>query len=136
MMQPLGDSIAHPQRQFLTINRAHAKIWLTFKRNSDHDLSTAVDVITSAIKTQYKVLDDRLGIPGQVFIALPDRPTIADFATLPFAQDDVARMAEINFAEFPKLKEWSERMFAIEGVSRAHERARSFGVSEESWLEV
>ena len=67
---------------------------------------------------------------GQNFIALADRATIADVATLAFANKFVASVARIDFSEFPKLSIWSEKMFELEGVKRAYERVKTFGIKD------
>jgi glutathione S-transferase len=109
------------------VTRAQAKWWLTLKTSQELKIEGALAIILAAIKKQYTILDGRLGLPGQKFVALPDRATIADFATLPFANEKVASVADIDLSEYPRLKDWSERMFAIQGIVRAYERVQTFG---------
>ncbi|KAF2656944.1 glutathione S-transferase [Lophiostoma macrostomum CBS 122681] len=107
---------------------SHAKWWLTLKRNEATDTNAALDIIMAAVKQQYSILDARLSEPNQKFIALGDRPSIADFATLAFANSQVAAVANIEFEQYKSLKDWAERMFALEGVKKAYERVQNFGV--------
>lgn len=83
--------------------------------------------ITQAIEDQYRILDSRLSETDQNFIALPDRPTIADFANLPFANPQVAAMAGIDLDLWPRLKIWSEEMFRLPPVAVAMNRVTEFG---------
>ncbi|KAF2711258.1 hypothetical protein K504DRAFT_465024 [Pleomassaria siparia CBS 279.74] len=106
---------------------AQAKWWLTLSNSQEPEIEGALRKIKAAIKNQYRILNDRLANAGQRFVALPDRPTIADFATLPFANDKVAAVADIDFSEYPMLKSWSGIMFALPGVTRAYERMKTFG---------
>jgi hypothetical protein len=113
----------------LTHYSSHAKWWLTLKRRKDINVGDVMDTMIAAIEAQYTVLDQRLDLPGQQFIALPDRVSLADFATLPFANEQVAAVAGIEFEKYAKLHEWSRRMFDIEGVSRAFARVKTFGLN-------
>ena len=79
------------------------------------------------IEEQYWILERRLCEPGQNYIALPDRPTIADFANLPFANEKIAASAHLDFSGWPKLKAWSEGMFARPAVARAWGMLAGFG---------
>lgn len=84
--------------------------------------------LSDSIRQQYDILDQRLSEPGQEYIALADRPTIADFANLPFANAQIASTAGYDFNDWPKLKVWSEEMLSRPAVKRALARAQTFGV--------
>lgn len=84
-------------------------------------------MLLANVKEQYGILERRLSEPGQNYIALPDRPTIADFANLPFANEKIAASADIDFSGWPKLKAWSEDMFARPAVARAWGMLAGFG---------
>ncbi|KAF2877962.1 hypothetical protein BDV95DRAFT_600651 [Massariosphaeria phaeospora] len=124
-------------RNWLTMHTAglgsFAKMWLTFKRLPAPSPSSSADVFdptinhfSAAIESEYTCLDTRLSEPNQYYIALPDRPTITDFATFPFANTQVAQMAGIDFEKWPKLKAWSEQMMELEAVKVAMKRATEF----------
>ena len=83
--------------------------------------------LTKAIEDQYSLLETRLSVRDQKFIALPERPTIADLATLPFANAKVADMAAIDFDRWPNLSIWSEEMYSMPFVQSAMERVSNFG---------
>ena len=100
---------------------------------SNPNLGALADFITSSrlsdsIRDQYSILERRLSEPGQMFIALPDRPTIVDFATLAFANERIASTASYDFSDWPNLMKWSERMLARPAVQRAFARAQTFGL--------
>jgi gliotoxin/aspirochlorine biosynthesis glutathione S-transferase len=87
--------------------------------------------LSSGIRDQYSILERRLSEPGREYIALADRPTIADLANLPFANEQIAGTAGYDFNDWPHLKAWSEKMFARPAVQRAFSRARGFGLQQE-----
>jgi glutathione S-transferase len=95
------------------------------------ELGDSMQVFVAAIKDEYSILEKRLNEPNQTYVALPDRPTIADFAILPLANADVAATADIDFSEWPKLTEWSKRMYGLPYVASAIARVTRFGVTEE-----
>lgn len=62
-------------------------------------------------------MDQRLGLPGQKYVALADRPTLADLAYLPFAMPPMLQVMGVSIDEWPSVKAWSERMLARPAVS-------------------
>ncbi|KZF23922.1 hypothetical protein L228DRAFT_255290 [Xylona heveae TC161] len=109
---------------------ATGKWWLLMKPRAE-TVGEAIQVLVRSIKSEYSFLEKRLNEPGQKYVALPDRPTITDFAIFPLANEQVAATAEIDFSEWPKLKEWSENMSKFPPVARALHRICRFGLSEE-----
>lgn len=111
---------------------AFAKMWLSFKRlpctpSAQPRLYDAtIAHFTQAIEQEYSILNTRLSKDDQRYLALPDRPTIADFATFPFANAQVAQMAGITFEKWDKLKEWSDRMMQLLSVVSATRRLADF----------
>ncbi|KKK22374.1 hypothetical protein ARAM_005557 [Aspergillus rambellii] len=110
---------------------ATGKIWLLMKMPKPVDIGESLSVLVRYIRTEYSFLEARLNEPDQQYVALPDRPTIADFAILPLANETVAASADIDFNEWPKLKEWSERVSVFPPVARALHRIARFGLSED-----
>lgn len=73
------------------------------------------------IKKQYDTLESRLSLPNQTYLALPDRPTIADIANLLFADYETSKRMGLDINDWPNLKAWGERMHAIEGIKKVFE---------------
>lgn len=115
---------------------ATGKIWLLMKAPKPVDIGESLSVLLKYIRTEYQFLETRLNEPGQDYIALPDRPTIADFAILPLANEAIATSAEMDFSEWPKLKEWSERVSKLPPVEKALNRISRFGLSDEELMKL
>ncbi|OKL56661.1 hypothetical protein UA08_08296 [Talaromyces atroroseus] len=110
---------------------ATGKIWLLMKAPKPVDIGESLSVLLKYIRTEYDFLETRLNEPGQLYIALADRPTIADFAILPLANEKIAASADLDFDQWPKLKAWSEQMSSFRPVARALHRVARFGLSSE-----
>jgi gliotoxin/aspirochlorine biosynthesis glutathione S-transferase len=76
---------------------------------------------------QYDILEKQLARPAQEYIALPDRPTIADIANLPFVTEDLALKAGLNLGDWPHLLVWSKKMLERPAVQRAWSDVQTFG---------
>jgi gliotoxin/aspirochlorine biosynthesis glutathione S-transferase len=109
------------------LNSPTGKWWLTLKVNNASTIGNALDILAAAIQKEYSILESRLNKPGQRYIALADRLTIADIAIIPFANEQIAMSAGIEFGEYPALKAWSEKVLAMPEVSRSFERVQRFG---------
>jgi glutathione S-transferase len=86
-----------------------------------------VSRLRSNIEKQYDILESRLSQRGQQYLALPDRPTIADIATLPFADQPCAALFGLDLTKWPQVLDWSRRMMGREAVQRARERITKMG---------
>ncbi|KAI2758343.1 hypothetical protein DTO006G1_6859 [Penicillium roqueforti] len=115
---------------------ATGKIWLLMKAPKPVDIGESLSVLLKYICTEYQFLETRLNEPGQHYIALPDRPTIADFAILPLANETIATSAKLDFGQWPKLKEWSEKMIELPPVKEALNRISRIGLSDEELMEL
>lgn len=104
--------------------------WWLKLRNSD-ELAPALKVIETAIKREYDILEARLSEPGQKWVALADRPTIADLAIHPLANPRVAKNAQIDFSQWPKALAWSEAVDALPYVQKATFANNRLGMTEE-----
>ncbi|KGO40688.1 Glutathione S-transferase/chloride channel, C-terminal [Penicillium expansum] len=113
-----------------------AKYWLYFHALHPEKLPKAIAKLSQNITVQYDILERRLNEPGQSFLALPDRPTIADIAFLPFAMESTANLFGHELGKWPKLQEWSIRMGQREAVKRAWQRCASFGHGEKEYGHV
>ncbi|RDW70935.1 hypothetical protein BP6252_07498 [Coleophoma cylindrospora] len=86
-----------------------------------------VSRLRSNIQVQYDILEKRLSQPKQQYLALPDRPSIADIATLPFADEPCAALFGLDLANWPHILDWSKRMNSRPAVVKARERVAKMG---------
>lgn len=77
------------------------------------------------LKVQYGILQRHLSQPGQQWIGLKDRPTIADVSIYPFADDPTMARMGLDKNEFPALKVWSDRFAKLPGVAKAYAEMNS-----------
>ncbi|KAJ5500817.1 Glutathione S-transferase/chloride channel C-terminal [Penicillium expansum] len=115
---------------------ATGKIWLLMKAPKPVPIGESLSILVKYIRTEYDFLESRLSEPGQLYFANSDRPTIADFAILPLANEKIAASAELDFDEWPKLMAWSEQMSSFKPVARALHRVSRFGLSEEELAQL
>ncbi|CAM1502579.1 Fc.00g073550.m01.CDS01 [Cosmosporella sp. VM-42] len=104
-----------------------AKYWLYFEKLHPEKLPKTTEKLRSNIEKQYDILEGRLSQEGQTYLALKDRPTIADIATLPFADEACAALFGLELSRWPHTLEWSRRMAARPAVLRARERVAKMG---------
>ena len=76
---------------------------------------------------QWDILDQRLSLPGQHYIALKDRPTLADLSYFPFAMPWMFAFLGVDIKDWPAIESWSRRMLEREAVRQIMERAKRFG---------
>lgn len=115
---------------------ATGKIWLLMKAPKEVSIGESLSVLLKYIRTEYDFLESRLSEPSQLYVALADRPTIADFAIYPLANEKIATSAELDFTQWPKLKAWSEQMSSFKPVARALHRVSRFGLSDEELAQL
>lgn len=77
------------------------------------------------LKRQYGMLNQRLSQPGQKWLGLPDRPTIADLSVYPFADKTTIDRMELDVTQWPALKDWRERMAELPYVAKAYNEMNS-----------
>ncbi|KAK5988150.1 Glutathione S-transferase verG [Cladobotryum mycophilum] len=98
-----------------------AKYWVWYAIRKPEDQNPkAQEKMYNDLKVQYGIIERHLSKPGQQFIGLKDRPTIADIAVYPFADDPTMARMNIDKNEFPSLKAWSERFAKLPGVAKAY----------------
>ncbi|KAL6895117.1 membrane dipeptidase domain-containing protein [Trichoderma evansii] len=90
-------------------------VWYSIRKPEDQNPKAEAKMLTD-LKVQYSILDKHLSQPGQDFIGLKTRPTIADIAIYPFADDPTMDRMGIDKNEFPALKAWSERFSHLPGA--------------------
>lgn len=79
------------------------------------------------VLVQWDVLNKRLGAEGQNYIALKDRPTIADISYFPFAMPWMFKFLGVDIKDWPNIEAWSERMLVREAVKKILERGPTYG---------
>lgn len=76
---------------------------------------------------QWDVLEKRLSSPAQSYIAVKDRPTLADLSFLPFAMPWMFTFLGVKITDWPCIEEWSRRMLSREAVKHVLDTAPSIG---------
>ena len=76
---------------------------------------------------QWDIMEKRLATPNQGFVALPDRPTVADLSYFPFAMPWMFTFLGVDIKEWPRIQAWGERMLGRPAVQRILERGPKYG---------
>lgn len=76
---------------------------------------------------QWDILEKRLSLPEQRYVALQDRPTLADLSYFPFAMPWMFKFLGVDIKNWPMIEQWSERMLSRPAVKEVMERAPTFG---------
>lgn len=76
---------------------------------------------------QWDILEKRLSEPGQNYIALRDRPTIADLSYLPFSMPYMFDLFSVNIEDWPGIQKWSHNMLSRSAVKAVLKRAPTLG---------
>ncbi|KAL7942004.1 membrane dipeptidase domain-containing protein [Trichoderma barbatum] len=98
-----------------------AKYWVWYSIRKPEDKNPKAEAkMLNDLRVQYGILDMHLTKPGQDFIGLENRPTIADIAIYPFADDPTMARMGLDKNDFPALKAWSERFSQLPGVKKAY----------------
>ncbi|EMD58424.1 hypothetical protein COCSADRAFT_350843 [Bipolaris sorokiniana ND90Pr] len=106
---------------------ATSKYWLYFYAVHDEKLPKTIEKLYANVLKQWDIMEKRLSEPEQTYIALKDRPTVADLAYLPFAMPYMFEFMKVKIEDWPKIKEWSDRMLSRPAVSRILEFAPTIG---------
>jgi len=69
------------------------------------------------IREQWDILNDRLSSPEQEYIALCDRPTIADLAFFPYAMPQMFSILSVDIGDWPHIRRWADRMLKRPAVA-------------------
>lgn len=77
------------------------------------------------LQKQYGILNQRLSEPGQKWIALKDRPTIADISILPFTDWNTFGRMGVDIETWPALADWYRRMMQLPYVKKAYDERDS-----------
>ncbi|KAB8274688.1 S-adenosyl-L-methionine-dependent methyltransferase [Aspergillus minisclerotigenes] len=109
-----------------------AKYWLYFKRGyptraNPVQLPRTIEKLHANTLRQWDILEKRLKEPGQQYIALKDRPTLADLSYFPFAMPWMFTFLGVDIKDWPHIQRWSERMLSRPAVARVLQRAPTLG---------
>lgn len=73
------------------------------------------------LKVRQSLLNDHLSQPGQNFIAVKDRPTVADIINYPFADEETSNRLNLPLKDWPAVQAWSRRMHQLEPVRKMYD---------------
>lgn len=73
------------------------------------------------------MLNKRLAPEAQNYVALPDRPTLADISYFPFAMPWMFTFMGVDIKEWPHIEAWSKRMAGRDAVKKILERGPKYG---------
>ena len=76
---------------------------------------------------QWDKLDKRLSISEQQYVALPDRPSLADLSYFPFAMPWMFKFLGVDISDWPHIEAWSKRMLSRPAIQRILERGPKYG---------
>ncbi|PSN67016.1 putative glutathione S-transferase GliG-like protein [Corynespora cassiicola Philippines] len=111
---------------------ATAKYWLYFLRgyptrqNAEPMPKTCAKLHANTLKA-WDMLEARLALPGQTYIALPDRPTLADISYFPFSMPWMFGFFGVDINNWPNIKRWGELMLSRPAVQKVMSTAPSIG---------
>ncbi|KAF2259666.1 putative glutathione S-transferase GliG-like protein [Lojkania enalia] len=109
-----------------------AKNWLYFlkgypNRQNPIQLPRTIEKFHSNTLQQWNVLEKRLSLPGQEYIALKNRPTLADLSYFPFAMPWMFKFFGVDIKDWPRIETWSQKMLARPAIKDILERAPKIG---------
>ncbi|KAL2869632.1 O-methyltransferase gliM [Aspergillus lucknowensis] len=76
---------------------------------------------------QWDILEKGLALDGQEYIALKDRPSIADLSYFPFSMPWMVRFLGVDIKDWPSIERWSQRMLARPAVQAVMEMGPKIG---------
>ncbi|EUC47516.1 hypothetical protein COCMIDRAFT_90147 [Bipolaris oryzae ATCC 44560] len=107
--------------------RAASKYWLYFYTVHDEKLPKTMEKLYADALKQWDIMEMLLSEPGQIYMALKDRPTVADLAYLPFGMPCMFEFMKIKIEDWPKIKERSDGMLSRPAVRRIPQFAPTIG---------
>ncbi|KAI0516993.1 glutathione S-transferase [Xylaria bambusicola] len=113
-----------------------AKYWLYFlmgypDRQNPESLPKTVKKLHQNCVRQWQIIERRLSLPRQDYIALPDRPSIADISYFPFTMPWMFEFLSVDIKEYPSIRCWGERMASRPAVKAVLDRGPTYGHSLE-----
>jgi len=92
----------------------------------DLDTNTVLRLHENVLK-QWDILEKRLSLPEQEFIALSDRPTLADLSYFPFSMPWMFKFFSVDIESWPHIDAWSKKMLTRAAIQEIMEKAPKFG---------
>lgn len=81
----------------------------------------------SNVLKQWDIMEKRLALPDQNYVALKDRPTLADLSYFPFAMPWMFKFLSVDIKEWPHIQAWGDRMIERPAVKHVLEVAPTYG---------
>ncbi|GAB1317430.1 glutathione transferase [Madurella fahalii] len=111
---------------------ATAKYWLYFLRGyptraNPIQLPRTIEKFHQNTLKQWDVLEKQLSKPGQDYIAVGNRPTLADLAYFPFAMPWMFKFLGVEIKDWPHIEKWAERVAARPAFKHVLETAPKIG---------
>ncbi|KAF3058467.1 Glutathione-S-transferase [Daldinia childiae] len=111
---------------------ATAKYWLYFlrgypNRQNPVQLPRTTEKLHQNTLKQWDILEKRLSLPNQNYIAIADRPTLADLSYFPFAMPWMFTFFGVDIKDWPNIETWSKKMLERPAVKEIMEKAPKFG---------
>ncbi|KAI1176308.1 putative glutathione S-transferase GliG-like protein [Nemania sp. FL0916] len=111
---------------------ATAKYWLYFlrgypTRKQPVQLPRTIEKLHSNVLKQWDIMEKRLSGPEQNYVALKDRPTLADLSYFPFAMPWMFTFLGVDIKDWPNIEQWAQRMLQRPAVKRVLEAAPTYG---------
>lgn len=72
-------------------------------------------------------MEKRLSEPDQKYVALKDRPTLADLSYFPFAMPWMFKFLGVDVKDWPRIEAWGQRMLERPAVKYILEVAPKYG---------
>ncbi len=114
----------HPVQLPRTIEKCVASVLLAL---SDISLTIPINRLHANTLRQWDILEKRLSTPGQNYIALADRPTLADLSYFPFAMPWMFKFLGVEVKDWPQIERWGTRMLARPAIQLIMENAPRIG---------
>ncbi|KAK8031971.1 hypothetical protein PG990_001705 [Apiospora arundinis] len=111
---------------------ATAKYWLYFlkgypTRAESVQLPRTIKKLHDNVVKQWDILEKRLSQPGQDYIALGDRPTLADLSYFPYGMPWMFKFLDVEMSNWPNIVQWATRLAARPAVREILEMAPKIG---------
>lgn len=91
------------------------------------ELTVSFGRLHANVLKQWDIMEKRLGKPDQLYVALKDRPTIADLSYFPFAMPWMFGFLGVDIKDWPHIQAWSKRMLERPAVRKVMQEAPKYG---------
>ncbi|KAL9059846.1 MAG: hypothetical protein Q9162_000916 [Coniocarpon cinnabarinum] len=109
-----------------------AKYWLYFlkgypNRQNPEPQPRTIEKLRENVIRQWDILESRLAQPSQAYVAVADRPTIADLSYLPFAMPVMFGFLDVSLGKYPRIEKWSSSMLERPAIREIMAEAPKYG---------